>query len=238
MDSAESCVRIYKPGDVSAFTRPDLRDELTKYDRPLLMATRKILLERGFVTDDVHPDLGVPLLAHQLLDRYSLLNKGHPPYLPSRSGALASAFGGVEAVHFDFNPEGDVTFERVVEVDMNHPGFQEFRKQVYASLGTSGPQRISVAIQLFSGQVAPYVAGLLEVELPKTVFAVRPFAEFIKPHHLNTFAHRMAAQLEANQNSGVHTAWFFTPGQLKGLRLDDARQALNLSEFSLKWQTQ
>lgn len=220
MDSAESCVRIYKPGDVSVSTRNDLPKELIEHDRPLDLAMRMLLLKGGFVTDDVAPDLGVPLLAHQLLDRNSLLD------------------GDDEAADSDLSPDEDVTFSRVVEVNMNHPGFQKFRGEVYAKLGMSGPHRIAVAIQLFSERFAPFAASLLEVELPKTVFAVRPFAEFTKPHHLNIFAHRMAAQLDANRASDVHTAWFFTPGQLKGLRLDDARQALNLSEFRLKWQTQ
>lgn len=237
MNSTDSCYRIIRPGDINPFQHHGLQQELRAKARSLRIATRQNIINGGFVSDSADPDSVIPLLAHHLLDRQTGLRRGQvDPGSGVSSATLAGVMGGHDRVSFDLNPNGSVVHDQIVEVDMNHPDFFAFRKAVFGTLGRRIERTIASAINLFDPVVAQAFADYIGVDLAKTVFVIRPFATFDAPHHIIPAVHRMTARLEGNMTSGVQTAWFWQPGQLKGVMLADPHQALNLRDFRVDWE--
>ena len=219
------------------------------HDDVLLQASRRLVVNGGFLTDSFDPDKMIPLLAHQLMDRQTGIYKGETEARPAVSNVdLAGFMNGGDRVRFDLKPNGSVGYDQLVVVDMNHPEFFKFRQSIYDTLGIKiKTPTIANAINLFDPMIAKAFAKFIGVDLRTTLFVIRPFSHFVKPHHIHPFLHRAADRLERNMGTelgsdledgtpvreAVQTAWMFDPGQIEGIKLHDLRQDQNVRDFSL-----
>ncbi len=200
----ERCYTVYRPGDLDISNDLDLQSELFGRRRAMEEGLRRILMSRGMVAETSEFETVAPVLAAQVLEVHGALRRGQLHLGAGLSAQTLTGFNGALT-------EPGTEFDAVVEVDMNHPEFYEFRKWMYAQAGLSCDRSIRTAIHLFDPFVAKKFAEFLGVNLGKTLFVVKPFDAFEADSHVVPFAARTAHLLGKNteRENPVNTVWLF-----------------------------
>lgn len=220
------CYTLYRPGDLD-ISDLDLQSVLFPHRGAMEEGLRRLLMNRGVVGETSDFGTVSTVLAAHVLEIHGRL----------RRDTLQA--GGLSTKTFtEFN--GTQTnlgsgFDAVVEVDMNHPEFYEFRKWLYAKVGLPCDRSIRTAINLFDPLIAQQFAAFLKINLERALFVVKPFDQFEAKSHTVPFTARTSLLLGRNMDSEnpVNTVWLFGEHhELNHLELPPREKAL-LEE--LRW---
>lgn len=199
----EHCYTLYRPGDLDISNDFDLQSELFQHRSAMVEGLRRLLTSHGMVAETSEVDTVSTVIAAYVLEVHgrSHRDKPNPAELPEKT---LIQFNGTQT-------ESKASFEAVVEVDMNHPEFYEFRKWLYAKANRSCDMTIHTAINLFDPLIAQQFAKFLKINLASALFVVKPFDQFEDKGHVVPFVARMAQLLERNMTSEtpVNTVWLF-----------------------------